>query len=228
MAASGMQRGATWILPFAAALALVSGLRAAGMLEPTARPARVALSWSAAGGSAGAPAAGRFLVAARTLRDPNFVETVILLVDFGDEGATGVIINRPTEIPLAGVLPEVSGLKDREDKVWQGGPVASWQLVLLTRSAEAGEGSRRVLSDVYFSTSRLLLERLVEESQEFRVYAGYAGWSPGQLEGEIARGGWSVLPGDPEMVFDPHPFSLWRELLERSSGKWALRAPQAR
>lgn len=171
--------------------------------------------------AAEAPAAGKFLVASRDLRDPNFAKTVVLLVDYSDQGALGVIINRPLARGLDEVLPEVDGLQDRDDHLWLGGPVAQWQLVFLARLPRLPAGARPVVDDVVFSTSRGLLEEMLEQEREFRVYAGYAGWIGGQLESEIERGGWHIQPGDPEMIFAQSPFDLWPELIQRSSVRWA-------
>jgi putative transcriptional regulator len=177
------------------------------------------------GSSANELAAGKFLVASRTLLDPNFVEAVILLVDYSDEGAMGLVLNRPTEMKLATLLPEIDAVANRPDTVWLGGPVAIWQMVLLSRLEQRIEGSQPVLEDIHFSASRVVLEELVERGAEFRVYAGYAGWAPGQLDHELARGGWHLLPGDAAMVFDLAPSELWPELIRRSTVQWTLRSP---
>lgn len=168
-------------------------------------------------------AKGNFLIASRTLRDPNFVQSVILLLEYGSEGAMGIIINRPTQMALSSMLPEIESLEQRPDTVWLGGPVSRWQMILLMRSEQELEGSRKVFEDVYFSASRVVLESLVDEDVEFRVYAGYAGWSAGQLEQEMTRGGWLILPGDAAMVFDEAPDELWQELVQRADVKWVRR-----
>jgi putative transcriptional regulator len=169
-------------------------------------------------------AQGSFLVASRGLRDPNFAETVVLLVDYGRDGAMGLIVNWPTRMQLSQVLPEIEGLEGRDDRVFVGGPVAKWQMVLLVRSAAAPEDSRPVMDEVYFSSSRVLLESLAErqsDTVEFRTYVGHAGWAPGQLEAEVARGGWHILPGDAAVVFDPAPSEVWPDLIRQSSVQWA-------
>lgn len=167
------------------------------------------------------PARGHFLIASRDLMDPNFAETVVLLVDYSSEGATGVIVNRPTKTRAAKLLPEVEELQEREDKVWLGGPVATWQMVLLARSSERREGTHVVFDDVIFTGSSEVLKRLIADDAEFRVYVGHAGWAPGQLEREIERGGWHILPARIDMVFDSAPHDLWQELIRRTSVQWA-------
>lgn len=165
-------------------------------------------------------AKGSFLIASRALHDPNFVHSVILLLEYGEEGAMGVIINRPTQMGLATMLPEIESLERRTDTVWLGGPVSRWQMLLLARAESEIEGLRNVFDDVYLSASRVVLEGLLAEDGEFRVYAGYAGWSPGQLEHEVARGSWHIFPGEAAMVFDEAPDELWRELVQRADVKW--------
>jgi putative transcriptional regulator len=173
-------------------------------------------------------AKGRFLVASRDLRDPNFSKTVVLLLDYNEMGAMGLVINRPTELSIATALPDVEGLDDRKESVWVGGPVATQQMLMLVRSTDHPEGSDPVFDDVYVSGSRDLLGRLVEDGGDvakFRVFAGHAGWMPMQLDAEVARGGWEVLPGDADMVFDDSPAEVWPDLSERGSVKWALLKP---
>jgi len=164
---------------------------------------------------------GSFLVASRSLLDPNFNQTVVLLLDYSEKGALGVIINRPTQVELGEMMSDLEGAWEGAGTVWVGGPVAHWQMVLLIRSKAALEGAERVFEDVHFTASRLVLEQVLQSETEFRTYAGYAGWGAGQLEGEIDRGSWHVLPGDPEMVFDKAPLELWRELITRGEAQWA-------
>jgi len=165
--------------------------------------------------------AGGFLVASRDLLDPNFHQTVVLLLDYSEEGALGVIINRPTQVELDQMMSDLESAWEGAGTVWVGGPVAHWQMVLLIRSTAALEGAERVFEDVHFTASRLVLEQMLQSETEFRTYAGYAGWGAGQLEGEIERGSWHVLPGDSDMVFDEAPLELWRELINRGEAQWA-------
>jgi len=167
------------------------------------------------------PARGRFLVAGTELLDPNFVESVVLLIEYSDEGALGVIINRPTNTPIAEILPEIEAPGEGKHRVWIGGPVAPWQLVMLTRSQTEIEEGTQVLGDLYFSASRIALEKVVSAGNQFRLYAGYAGWTAGQLDQEIERGGWRVMPAEIDMVFDEAPLDLWPELIRRTTLLWA-------
>lgn len=168
-------------------------------------------------------ATGKFLVASRRLGDPNFVETVILLIAYDDKGAMGVVINRPTEARLSTLLSEVKGLQQRTDVVYLGGPVGRSQMLILARSNGQVEQSLRVFEDVYTIAGQQMLERLIHEvgaHAKFRAYLGYAGWGAGQLEREIAQGGWHVVPADAATVFDKPPAEIWPELIRRGEAQW--------
>lgn len=178
------------------------------------------------------PAVGKFLVASRELHDSNFRETVVLIVDYGaHEGTIGLVINRPSGVDLPAALPELRGLEGREEPIFIGGPVEPLQIVVLVRSDAEPERARSVFADVHFSSSRELLERLSDEpraGETFRVYAGYAGWAPGQLEVEIALGGWHVLPGEVGAIFDQPSKGVWPKLILRGSAQRASLEPARR
>ena len=168
-------------------------------------------------------AQGKFLIAGRDLNDPNFSETVVLLVDYNQRGALGLVINRPTEVKLSTVLPEIEGVQERTDTVYMGGPVARGQMLLLIRSGSQPQEAHLVFADTYVSSSRAVLQRMVggaEAGEKFRVYAGYAGWAPGQLDQEVARGDWYILQADAETIFDKAASEIWPELIRRGSVQW--------
>jgi len=166
------------------------------------------------------PAKGSFLVASRRLADPRFRETVVLLIGYGSDGATGVIINRPTEVLLIDMLPSVQGLKDRADVVYYGGPVEGHRMLMLIRSGKKPEGAGRVFGDVYFSSSKSTLESMLiarKPAKQLRVYTGYAGWVPRQLDGEVSRGDWLIVRADTRSIFEKEPSEVWPELIRRGS-----------
>jgi len=166
------------------------------------------------------PAKGKFLVASRALSDPRFQESVVLLIAYGPEGAAGLIINRPTKVPLAEMLPSVPGMKQRADVIYYGGPVEGSRILMLIRSDKKPEESNRVFADVYFSASKNTLERMIvahKPEKQFRNYAGSAGWFPGQLDGELLRGDWIVVRADAGSIFEKNPAGIWRELFRRGS-----------
>jgi len=166
---------------------------------------------------------GKFLVASRQLKDPGFRKSVVLVIDCDKRGALGLIINRPTEVRLSEVLPEIEELQERTDNLYLGGPVGMTDVRLLVQTDSPPRDSHHVFADIYVSSSGGLLQRLVKNraaAERFRVYAGYAGWAPGQLEGEIARGDWHILDGDPEVIFDLPASRIWPELIQRTSVLW--------
>ncbi len=166
---------------------------------------------------------GKFLIASRNLIDPNFSETVILLIDYGWNGATGLIINRPSKVKLSSMLPKIKGLNKRADTFYIGGPVARRQILLLIRSNSQPEKSHRIFKNIYVSPSRTVLQRMIENEkvgERFRVFAGYAAWAPGQLEREMLRGDWRIMKADTETIFEKAPLEIWPELILRSLDLW--------
>ena len=173
-------------------------------------------------GAAEAQANAIFLVAKRELSDPNFRETVVLVTHPPQGGPFGVIINRPLDQHLSEIFPDQPSLKGRKDVLYFGGPVGRQGLVFLVRSPEPPQGVMRVLRDVFFTSDVELIESLLQRKDPLRglrIFAGYSGWAPGQLQNEIARGGWHVVPADAETVFDKDPARIWPELIERATTK---------
>jgi len=168
-------------------------------------------------------ARGMFLIAGRGLVDPNFSESVVLLLEYDAKGALGLIVNRPTEVQLTDLLPEVDELKDRDDIVYLGGPVSKNHVVVLMRTTQHPPQAGRVFADTYVSSNMETLKQAISMSREggaFRAFIGYAGWGPGQLDQEVSRGDWHVAPADEAMVFDRASGEIWPELIEKNSGQW--------
>ena len=163
-----------------------------------------------------------FLVAARELADPNFEKTVVLVTQPPRGAPFGVIINRPLTDRLSDVMPDQPSLKGRKDVLFFGGPVSRQGLVFLVRSANPPPEALLALPNVYFTADTDLIESLLQRPdplEGLRVYAGYSGWAPGQLQRELERGGWYVVPADAATVFDKDPKSIWPELIERATIK---------
>ena len=163
------------------------------------------------------PAIGRFLVANRQVAG-FFGESVIVLVDHGAHGSLGLIVNRPVELTLDELLPDVERARGHGEHAWLGGPVATDQLLLLIRAQQPPRDAALVLDGLYVSGHRETLLGLLGgpgPGVEFRAYVGYAGWAPGQLASEVARGDWTVAPGDTAAVFARDPSGLWEKLLRR-------------
>jgi len=170
-------------------------------------------------------AGGTFLVARRGLPDPNFTKSVVLLLAYGPRGAVGLIINGPTDQKLSDLLPQIDGLGGM---VYGGGPVAGNSLMMLARAGGPLEDSVRVFADVHVSRSPELLKRLAEDrkgKKSIRVYAGHAAWAPGQLDHEVARGDWHIIPADADTVFAREPSGIWREVLPRDPLLWTMTLP---
>jgi putative transcriptional regulator len=168
-------------------------------------------------------APGMFLVASRKLGDSNFRETVVLLIRYGQGGASGLVINRPLKVNLSTVWPDFKDSKHRNEALYQGGPVETNKMLLLVKSANPPQGSVPIFSDVYLSSSREELQRLIKSTsadEKFKIFAGYAGWAPGQLEAEQDRGDWHVLKADVATVFDKKSSEIWQELIHRITAKW--------
>ena len=147
-------------------------------------------------------AVGELLIASRKSADPDLAKTVVLLVHYDEQGAIGLVVNRPSEVPLSEVFP---ALKAAAAPVYKGGPIAIGIRALLRSRSKPGQAVH-VFGDVSTISNKRLLDELVAAgtpSSSFRVYAGYTGWSVRQLKNEVALGLWTVLPGDAGVVFDP-------------------------
>ena len=175
-----------------------------------------------------APAAGALLVAGPSLEDPNFHRTVVLLLAFSSaDGALGVVLNRPNGVPIAELLSGWSDLAAPPDSVFVGGPVSRESVICLARLRGApGDGCSPVPGVPGLATLDLNRSPLdvLEGVEAVRIFSGYAGWSAGQLEGEVEAGGWLILPGVLGDAFDPSPDDLWARVLRRSGGRIALYA----
>ena len=192
-----------------------SASRGAGTFALTVLLAALLFAPGTAAGAEPAPAAGMFLVASRELTDPNFSKSVVLVLRHDESGAMGVIVNRRTRAALKDAMPEVYGAREVRNPVYLGGPVQIGTLRFLARADQPLEDADYVLGDIQVSASRSLLDRLVAESADdsrLRVFIGYSGWAPGQLENEIARGGWHVVPATAGQVFSAEPEGLWSKL----------------
>lgn len=178
-----------------------------------------------------ARASGIFLVAKREMRDPRFQRTVVLVTQTPGGAPWGVIINRPLKRRLSEVFTEHEALRKRRDVVFYGGPVAPEGVVFLVRAPQSPPRAVPVLRDVYFTSDPDWIEARLRRSDPLpglRVFVGYAGWAPGQLHNEIARGDWYVLPADAETVFEMDSARIWPELEKRASTRYTHEGGGAR
>ncbi len=160
--------------------------------------------------------AGTFLVADRMMTDPRFRQAVILMIRHDARGSAGIVINRPSEFKLSHLFPDREEKLGKEQFVYQGGPVAMQEMICLMRRRISIAGAERIFGNVYITASRPVLEGLIEKhdaDDRFRVYAGYAGWGPGQLAAEVARGQWKVMPADAKYLFDLPAENIWSDLM---------------
>ncbi len=172
-------------------------------------------------------AAGKLLIASRDLLDPNFAQTVVLLVRYGDDSVVGLIINRRTQIPLARVFPELKEAKGQTDPIYRGGPVERTAALALLRARTKPEEAEHVFANVSMISSRTLLDKTIAAAMDpsmFHVYLGYSGWTMRQLQGEIQLGAWRIFPGNAAAVFDPDPETLWGRLIRKTEERIALAA----
>jgi len=161
---------------------------------------------------------GVLLVASPNLDDPNFRESVVLIVEHGPEGTLGLILNRSTRVLLSEVLPDLTVLKGTTYRLFVGGPVEPTRVLLLFRLKEPPADARSVFDGVYVGGTPKVLERIITQAkptETFRAFAGFAGWAPGQLKFEMLQGGWATLPPDSIGIFDKDPATLWLDCLGR-------------
>ncbi len=162
-------------------------------------------------------ATGRLLVATPALLDPNFVRTVVLLLDHDEDGTVGVVLNRPTELPLATGLPGWERLAADPPVVFLGGPVSPGSAICLgrTRPAAYVEGFRQVTGRLGLLDPDRDVDELALGVEAARVCSGYAGWGAGQLDDEVDEGSWFVVDLDERDISSAAPESLWQRVLRR-------------
>ncbi|HTW17768.1 MAG TPA: YqgE/AlgH family protein [Nocardioides sp.] len=170
------------------------------------------------------PAVGMLLVATPALLDPNFADTVVLILDADADGALGVVLNRPSPVPVSEVLTPWDDVVSEPEVLFFGGPVSTEGAlaVALLRDDDAPVGFREIvgrLGLLDLDTPPELVDGTVDQ---LRIFAGYAGWGAGQLEGEIEEGAWYVVPALVPDVFRRDPAELWRDVLRRQPGDLAM------
>jgi putative transcriptional regulator len=168
--------------------------------------------------------AGRLLVATPALADPNFDRAVVLLLDHDEEGSLGVVLNRPTPVDVSDILEPWAELAGDPGVVFQGGPVSLDAAlgVAVIPGSEGPLGWRRVHGAIGLVDLEAPPEVLAAELGSLRIFAGYAGWGPGQLEDELTDGAWYVVEAEPGDVSSPDPKRLWRSVLRRQRSELAM------
>lgn len=167
---------------------------------------------------------GHLLVAAPSLVDPNFRRTVVLIGEHTDQGAMGVVLNRPSPISVQEAVPPLSGLAAPDDLVHFGGPVQPQAIVVLGDFDDPERAGALVVGSIGFLPAQIDDPADLGGLRRLRVFAGYAGWAVGQLESEIAEEAWITVQATPDDVFTHDTDGLWGAALRRKGGPYAVLA----
>lgn len=164
---------------------------------------------------------GQLLIASPSLLDPNFRRTVVLVTEHGDEGAAGLVLNRPSPAPVADLVPQLEPLVADGEQVFVGGPVQPNAVLVLGEFLDPEDAAVPLFGALGFPSLEDP-EEVVPVTTRRRVFAGYAGWGAGQLEDELAREDWILEPALPDDAFTEDPEELWADVLRRKGGIYDL------
>jgi putative transcriptional regulator len=165
---------------------------------------------------------GQLLIAGATLPDPNFSRTVVLICEHSEEGALGLVLNRPGELVVGESAPELAELAGDDALIDEGGPVQPDALLVLAEFDDPSLAGITIVDNVGLVGDGNEIEELVEGTRRVRIFAGYAGWGPGQLDAELARDDWFVAEAGVDDIFNPDADELWGRVLARKGGHFAL------
>ena len=163
------------------------------------------------------PSKGMLLIARRGMPDPRFRQTVILLAAHDEGGSLGLIINRASDTKLTRLLPELDDIDKQGHRVYIGGPVGIQQIKFLVRNSNDLDTALHIMDDLYISGNQLILEEMLNQDMpptKLRIYLGYAGWGPSQLDGELDRRDWYLRKANMAEIFSNRPESIWQDLIE--------------
>lgn len=162
---------------------------------------------------------GQLLISSAGLYDPNFRHTVVVIGAHNEEGALGVILNRPTALSVADAVPPLAEVAGPEALLFEGGPVEPTQPILVAELDDGARADLSILGNIGFLTGEI--DAALEPSiLRARVFAGYSGWGPGQLEEELREDSWIVDPARAEDIFTEDPGGLWKQVLLRKGGSY--------
>jgi len=164
---------------------------------------------------------GQLLIASPSLLDPNFKRTVVLITEHTDEGAAGLVLNRPSESIVSELVPELEPLVEDDEQVWVGGPVQPDAVLVLGEFVDPDAAAVPLFGALGFPALDDP-DEVVPATTRRRVFAGYAGWGAGQLEDEVERDDWIVEPALPDDPFTEVPDELWADVLRRKGGVYEL------
>ena len=166
---------------------------------------------------------GQLLIAGPRLVDPNFWRTVVLVVEHSEEGAFGLVLNRPSETGVGEAVPELDALVDPDDPLFIGGPVQPSTVITVARFLDIADAALAAFADIgVLGTGGRPIEEMADRVVRARAFVGHSGWGAGQLEAELETGDWILDPARPQDVFSPSPRELWSDVLTRKGGSYAL------
>jgi putative transcriptional regulator len=163
---------------------------------------------------------GKLLVSSPALVDPNFRKTVVLIAHHDEEGAMGLVLSRPSDVEAVEAVPLLAGLPGANEPVFVGGPVQPEAFMVLAEFDDVSQAAAPIMNGLGFMPADAEPDDLT--ILRLRLFAGYSGWSPGQLEAELAEDSWIVVDATPEDVFADDPDELWRAVLHRKGGPFEL------
>jgi putative transcriptional regulator len=164
---------------------------------------------------------GHLLIASPSLLDPNFKRTVVLVTEHGEEGAAGLVLNRPSPAPVAELVPQLEPLVDDGEQVYVGGPVQPNAVLVLGEFVDPDDAAVPLFGSLGFPALDEP-DEIVPVTTRRRIFAGYAGWGAGQLEDELEREDWILEPALPDDAFTEAPEALWADVLRRKGGVYEL------
>jgi putative transcriptional regulator len=169
-------------------------------------------------------ARGQLLIAGPGLIDPNFWRTVVLVIEHTDEGALGLVLNRPSETSVGDAVPQLEELVDTDDQLFIGGPVQPSSVIVLAQFEDASDSALLAFDDVGVLATGSSPDDLAVGVRRARAFVGHSGWGPGQLESELERSDWILEQARHEDAFAQQPRELWIDVLMRKGGSYALLA----
>ena len=165
---------------------------------------------------------GQLLLASPSLFDPNFRRTVVLVTEHNDEGAAGLVLNRRSETPVADALPDLTPLVEEEEVVYVGGPVQQEAVLCLAEFDDPDDAAMLVIDHVGFIPGNGDFVLLAGGTRRARVFAGYAGWGPGQLEAELEASSWIIEDSERFDLFADPDLDLWGSILKAKGGVYRM------
>lgn len=167
-------------------------------------------------------ARGQLLIAGPALVDPNFWRTVVLVIEHTDEGALGLVLNRPSETSVGDAVAELEEMVDSDERLFIGGPVQPSAVIVLAEFEDATDAALIAFADVGVLATGAPPEDAPAGVRRGRAFVGHAGWGPGQLDSELERGDWILDQARREDAFSATPLDLWPKVLTRKGGSYAL------